>query len=215
MNLIFFILRFMVAGLGGTIIGFLSFFTYRQGLWESAGIGLLSGIALYFLLKVFMIYQIRKKGRLTRGEYRLVKENIRKAEEKVRRWQKSLFKVSNLLNLRQNIEMLRVVRRILSITKKEPHRFFLAEDFYYSHLDSLVELTEKYAFLSSQPVKTKELSESLRDTRITLAELSQTIKMDLYHMLEDDIDHLKYELDVAKYTMNKKLPLDRGQKHEK
>lgn len=34
--------------------------------------------------------------------------------------------------------------------------FYEAEDFFFSHLDSLVELTEKYAFLEKQPVKDKK-----------------------------------------------------------
>lgn len=210
-----FFLRSVVATLGGTITWLLIFLVYDQGIWESFGYGFIAAILIYFLLKAYMKYQVRKKGNLTRGEYKLVKENLRQAEEKVRRLQKSFFKLSNLLNLRQNIEILRVVRRIITITKQEPKRFFLAEEFYYSRLDSLVELAEKYAFLSAQPVKTRELNQSLRDTRITLNELSEQIKLDLYHMLEDDIDDLRFELDVAKHTMNKRLPLDRGHKHEK
>ncbi|WP_186819927.1 5-bromo-4-chloroindolyl phosphate hydrolysis family protein, partial [Bacillus tropicus] len=77
--------------------------------------------------------------------------------------------------LKQNAEILRITRRIYLLTKQEPKRFYQAERFYYQTLDSVVELTEKYALLSSQPRKNKDLSMSLSETRMTLAELSRRL----------------------------------------
>ena len=93
------------------------------------------------------------------------------------------------------------------LQKKEPKRFFQAERFYYSHLDSIVELSEKYAFLNTQPSKTPELMESLQETKGTIHQLADTLEKDLYIVLEDDIDHLQFELDVAKQEL-KKRPLE-------
>jgi 5-bromo-4-chloroindolyl phosphate hydrolysis protein len=87
------------------------------------------------------------------------------------------------------------------MTKKEPKRFFKAEQFYFSHLDSVVELTEKYALLATQPNKTSELVLSLKETRQTLTELTQAVEDDLYEILSDDIDHLNFEVDVAKHSI--------------
>jgi 5-bromo-4-chloroindolyl phosphate hydrolysis protein len=96
-----------------------------------------------------------------------------------------------------------VVNKIYTITKNEPRRFYLAERFYYSHLDSLVEISEKYAFLSAQPKKNAELNFQLNETRRTISNLTETIEKDLYNVLEKDIDNLQFELDVAKLSIDK------------
>lgn len=69
------------------------------------------------------------------------------------RLRKALFQAKSIQMFKQNAEMLRIVRRIYLLTKKEPKRFYQAERFFYQTLDSIVELTEKYAFLSSHPKK--------------------------------------------------------------
>jgi 5-bromo-4-chloroindolyl phosphate hydrolysis protein len=90
------------------------------------------------------------------------------------------------------------------MTMKEPKRFYQAEEFYFSHLDSIVELTEKYSFLSSQPKQNSEMGQSLIETRRTLNELTKVLEEDLYHVISDDLDTLNFEIDVAKHTIKKK-----------
>jgi 5-bromo-4-chloroindolyl phosphate hydrolysis protein len=45
---------------------------------------------------------------------------------------------------------------------------------------------------------------SLSETRWTIAQLTENIEKDLYDLLEKDIDHLQFELDVAKHSLSKK-----------
>lgn len=199
-----FILRSIIAFTASVTTWFVSFFTYDQGFFESGFYALIGGAVVYYIVKAIMKHSTLRYSGLSRSEYRLVQENLKVAKRKISRLQKALWSLSSIPNMKQNIETLRVVNKIQSITKKEPRRFFLVDEFYYSHLDSIVELAEKYAFLSNQPAKTKELSASLRDTKITMNEINETIKNDLYKMLENDIDTLQFELDVAKQNVNKK-----------
>jgi 5-bromo-4-chloroindolyl phosphate hydrolysis protein len=90
------------------------------------------------------------------------------------------------------------------MTWKEPKRFYKAEEFYYSHLDSVVELSEKYGFLAAQPKKNIEINQSLLETRQTLNELTKVLEEDLYYVISDDVDHLNFEIDVAKHSIEKK-----------
>ena len=64
-----------------------------------------------------------------------------------------------------------------------------------------MELSEKYVFLSAQPKKTYELDQSLYETRKTLEQLSSLVEEDLYQVISDDIDHLNFEIDVAKHSI--------------
>lgn len=67
----------------------------------------------------------------------------------------------------------------------------------------MVELTERYAFLTKQPIKTGEIKDSLKETRVTIAEMADTIEQDLFNLLANDVDTLKVEIDIAKQSIDK------------
>lgn len=155
--------------------------------------------------------QYLKENGITRREYKYIRTNLKEAKEKINRLQKAVLRIRNFPDMKQNYEVIKLVNKIYSTTKKEPKRFFKAEQFYFTNLDSIVEITEKYALLHSQPAKTPELKISLKETRLTIDKLTDSLENDLYRVLEDDIDDLQFELNVAKKTMER-LPLDKDQK---
>ncbi|MEG0380778.1 MAG: 5-bromo-4-chloroindolyl phosphate hydrolysis family protein, partial [Kurthia sp.] len=79
-------------------------------------------------------------------------------------------------------------------------KFYNAEIFFYSHLPSAAELTEKYSYLSKQPIKDTEVHIALQRTRDTLADLLESMEKDLRQLLAADIEDLKVELDFVKKT---------------
>ncbi|MFS8651525.1 MAG: 5-bromo-4-chloroindolyl phosphate hydrolysis family protein [Caldibacillus sp.] len=208
-NFLQFVARFFASVTTGIITFFVSALPLDQSFGSSVLYGIVASVAVYYILKWIMkSYNIKSTG-LTRREYYYIQRNLKEAKRKIRRLQKAFLKSSNVLTAKQHIEILRVVHKIHDMTKKEPIRFFKAEEFYFSHLDSLVEIAEKYAFLNAQPVKTPELTDSLNETRRTIARLSDTIQDDLLKVIEHDVDTLKFELDVAKRTIEKKNGNDR------
>ncbi len=164
---------------------------------------------------VFMFYtnisniRIRKKYGLTRKEYYYILDQLQEAKSKLSRLQHLFLKVRSLSSLKQMIELNSLVKRIYSVVKKEPKRFYEIEPFFYSHLDSVVELAEKSALLSSKKVKGPDLKKSLLETKETLDDLSKTLESDLRQVLARDIEHLTIELDVAKHHVRRQeLPVD-------
>lgn len=174
---------------------------FSQPFLASTGLAIVAGIFTHLILGGYMLSRFLKKHHLARKEYRYIFKNLIEARRKIRRLQKGLFGVRDLAFVKQRIDILRITKKIFKITMKEPKRFYKAEQFYFSHLDSVVELTEKYGFLSSQPKKNMEIEQSLIETRKTLNELSQTLEQDLYKIISDDIDHLNFEIDVAKHAI--------------
>ena len=86
---------------------------------------------MYYILKWAMTsYNIKSTG-LTRREYRYIQNNLKEAKQKIRRLQKAFLTTGNVLNAKQNIEILRVVHKIHSVTKKEPIRFYRAKKFIF------------------------------------------------------------------------------------
>ncbi|MEH7416534.1 5-bromo-4-chloroindolyl phosphate hydrolysis family protein [Neobacillus drentensis] len=175
--------------------------------WSSTLIAILGGALTHIILSLFQNTSYLKKHQLTRKEYRYIKNNLKEAKLKIKRLNKSIFKIRDIYSVKQRIDINRITKKIHKMTTKEPRRFYQAEEFYFSHLDSLVELTEKYSFLSSQPKQNSEMGQSLIETRKTLNELSKVIEEDLYRVISDDINTLNFEIDVAKHTIQKKKEL--------
>lgn len=182
-------------------VALVSVFAFETALPLAAVYGLAGGVATYYSTKQLQIYRDAKKSGLTRKEYQFITENLKEAKKKIVRLQRAFINVRQLGNARDNFEILRTVKRIYANTKREPHRFFQAEAFYYKHLDSLVEIAEKYAYLSQQPVKSREMHEMMRDSRHTILVLGQTVNKDLKVMLRDDVETLDFELDFARKTI--------------
>ncbi|CAM3928668.1 5-bromo-4-chloroindolyl phosphate hydrolysis family protein [Mesobacillus zeae] len=197
-----FILRSFIAGPAAVVIWLVSYFGFNNSFVFSSGIALGGSLALFWLTGLFLRSKFLKKHGMTRKEYRYITKNLDEAKGKISRLQKSVYSIKHLPTIKQRFDLVRLVKKIHSIVKKEPKRFYKAERFYFSHLDSVLELTEKYAFLSSQPKKNREITEALTDTRWTLEDLTRTVEQDLYEILSDDIETLNFEIDVAKNSIN-------------
>lgn len=184
-------------------VGLVSYITFDQTFLISTAFSLAGGAAASMITSGIMTNRFLKKHQLTRKEYRYIKKNLDEAKYKINRLNKALFSIRDISTLKQRLDVLRITKKIHSLTKTEPKRFYKAEKFYFSHLDSVVELTEKYRFLSLQPKKNHEIDLSLYDTKQTLTDLTKVLEDDLYYIISDDIDHLNFEIDVAKHTIKK------------
>ncbi|WP_307893056.1 5-bromo-4-chloroindolyl phosphate hydrolysis family protein [Bacillus swezeyi] len=202
-SILHFLIRVAAASSVSVLLWFTSFFAFNQTFLLSSFYAAGSWIVIYLGGKWYGTYMILKDNQLTRREYAYIKQNLQEAKLKIDRLRKALFAVKNIQTIKQNIEILRIVRKIYMITKNEPKRFYQVERFYYQNLDSIVELTEKYAFLASQPKRNAKLEVSLSDTRMTIEQLAKQLEEDLYDLLKTDIDHLEFELDVAKTHLRK------------
>ncbi|WP_226670857.1 5-bromo-4-chloroindolyl phosphate hydrolysis family protein [Metabacillus litoralis] len=187
----------------------ISIFPLGQPYLLSSTYAIGGGAVVFLSAKALTHHRFLKQNQLTNREYRYIKQNLKEANHKIKRLRKALFTIRNVASIKQNLEIYRVVSKIYSITKKEPKRFYLAEQFYYSTLDSLVELSEKYAFLVSQPKKNNDLAISLNETRRTISDLEQSLEKDLHDVVSKDINQLQFELDVAKLSLNKSIKNDK------
>lgn len=197
-----FLIRSFIAVPVTLITGFVSF-VFLDAILPSVGIALIGGALIFFGLGFIMTSSFLKKHQLSRKEYKYIKKNLAEANKKIQRLNKQLFTIRDIPSVKQRIDLVRVTKKIHKMALKEPKRFYQAEPFYFSHLDSAVELTEKYSFLSSQPKKSLEINQSLIETRQTLNELTKVLEEDLYQVVSNDVDHLNFEIDVAKHAINK------------
>lgn len=172
--------------------------------------GLLTGIIVIVAAVVLFFFSSRagdKAREITTGlkkkEYKYIRTNLEEGRTKILRLQKIMNQNKNLYSFQERNKTLQLTKRIYGIVKENPKRFYETEDFFFSHLDSLVELTEKYTFLERQPVKDKKIYQTLSDTRTLLNDLSRVIEKDLFQLLKRDVNSLDFELEVAKNSISR------------
>lgn len=179
----------------------LSFFAFDQSFLSSSGISLGLGAAVFFGISFVLKSRYLNKHGLTKKEYSYIRKNLKQGKQKIFRANKALFSIRHQASLKQRMELIKLTRKIYALTNKEPKRFFQAEQFYFTHLDSIVELSEKYVFISRQKMNNSEIDLSLHEARRTLEELTVNVEKDLHQILNEDIEQLRFEIDVAKHSI--------------
>lgn len=193
--------RVLVTSSLSAITWLILFFGFGQLFWLSTVFALGGGIGLFCGWQWYARHAFLKKHQLTRREYAYIRNNLREAKDKIRRLRKSFMNVRSIRTFRQMLVINRLVKQIYTIVKREPKRFYQAERFFFYHLDSMVELTEKHAFLAAQSVNNAKVLQSLRETRAMIDDLITTVEKDLHHLLSTDVEQLQFELDVAKRSL--------------
>lgn len=190
-----------------SMIAFFTFISIDWSLWIAAILFFVFYFLSSFSIKQIQLHHKLKKFGLTRGEYRHIKSQLSEASKKIRELNRHYGKVRSIRAFKQLFEMNRLAKRIFSIVKSNPRKFYSAEKFFYSHLDTAVELTSKYSLLVAQPVKDTEMKLALQQTRDTLESINNVMEEDLRNVLSSDIEELKMELSYAKISVKQNEPL--------
>lgn len=172
------------------------------GLIASGAVAAGTYLASNTTIKQVQITSDSKKLGMTRSEYKHVRVQIKEAQKKIKLLQSQYYRVRSISSFKQLMNMVKVSNKIITQVQQNPRKFYLAEPFFYSHLDSALELTEKYTMLVGLPVKDHELKATLQDTREMLTSLNSVIERDLKLTLSSDVEKLRMELDYARLTVD-------------
>lgn len=165
-------------------------------------------IFAYYISNVVIKYiQRRKKSKelgLTFSEFKMIESQISVAKKHINSLTQNFLRVRSIRSFKLINDMSKLSKRIVNIVQTNPHKFYHVENFFYSHLPSAVELTNKYSLLTQQQIKDSDVHVTLQETRQTLKDLHETMEEDLRQALQSDIDNLKIELDFVKLENEKK-----------
>lgn len=145
-----------------------------------------------------------KKLGLSKSEFNLIEAQVKQARAQIQTLNQQYIRVRSVRSFKQINEMSKISKRIINIVETNPQKFYAVEDFFYAHLPSAVELSDKYTLLTKEQVPGTDVHLALEDTRKTLKELQITMESDLKSALSSDIENLKIELDFAKMSNEKR-----------
>ena len=173
------------------------------GLLASGAVAAGTYLASNTTIKQFQFSSTSKELGMTRNEYKHVIKQLQEAKMKTKKLQGNYYSVRSLSSFRQLMEMTKIANKIIMVVQQNPRKFYLAEPFFYSHLDTAMELTQKYSLLVGQPVKDMTMRIALQDTRETLQSMNRVMENDLKKVLASDVEQLRMELDYAKLAVDK------------
>lgn len=173
------------------------------GLLASGAVAAGTYLASNTTIKQVQFSSTSKEFGMTRSEYKHVVKQLHEAKEKTKKLKGLYYRVRSISSFRQLVEMTKIANKIILVVQQNPRKFYLAESFFYSHLDSALELTEKYALLVGQPVKDQLMKVALQDTRETLQSMNRVMEDDLKRVLASDVEQLRMELDYARLAVDK------------
>ncbi|WP_432355689.1 5-bromo-4-chloroindolyl phosphate hydrolysis family protein [Sporosarcina sp. A2] len=209
---LFFIRHFIMAPVSfGTYLILL--IATGTGFFASTGIVLAMYFGGTFAIKQYQLNSTVKNLGMSRSEFRHINLQLKEAKQKIKRLNSVYGQVRSVKTFRQVYELSNLSKKILTIVRNDPRKFYQTEQFFYAHLDSAVELTTKYALLANQQLKEKEVRIALQHTRETIKDVTQQLENDLQDALATDLAALQMELDYVDITMARKksLPIPKGE----
>ncbi len=208
----FFIRHFIMAPVSfGTFLFLL--IAMGTGFFAASGIMLMVYFGGTFAIKQFQLRSSVKSLGMTRSEFRHIDVQLKEAKQKIKRLNSVYGQVRSVQAFRQVYELSNLSKKVLTIVRNDPKKFYQTEQFFYSHLDSAVELTSKYALLANQQLKEKEMRIALQHTRETIIDVTHQLEGDLQDALATDLAALQMEIDYVDSTIarnNKSLPMMKG-----
>lgn len=162
---------------------------------------LVGSLGYYFSQKKTTASPSAKEHGLTRKEMRYIAGNLAEARKKIIKLQKAAYRNKTIPCLKGKDSTIKAIKQIYGIVNQTPARFFSTEAFFFSHLDSLVELVSRYDFLQAQTTKDAKMMTTLTATEQMITELDGIIRNDLLTLLEQDVSSLDFEVAVARQTV--------------
>ena len=101
------------------VVWLVCFFAFNLGLLSILG-SIFGGAILYGFTSLYLNHLFVKKHDLTRKEYRYIKGNLVEAKKKMSRINKTLLTIRHVSSLKQRFELMRLLKKIYQLTKKEP-----------------------------------------------------------------------------------------------
>lgn len=206
-SILYFLFRSVVSLTVFAVVWPTTYFGFEQSFWMASLSAMVAGGVTNYILKRREHHKLLNQNNLTKKEFQYIKHNLKEAHQKIKRLNKAILSIRSFRTAKLIGTLQRLVKQIYQIVKNEPKRFYQAERFFFYHLDSVVELSERYVFLSRQNVKDFEVRMSLSETEQTLEKLKKSLGDDLLTVLSNDIETLNMELDVAKKTQERDTSL--------
>ncbi|MFC0233464.1 5-bromo-4-chloroindolyl phosphate hydrolysis family protein [Vagococcus entomophilus] len=151
---------------------------------------------------------------MTDQEINFFRETMSTAKDQIEELTTYTHELSKLQAINLRHDTLNVARAMFKALVAEPTRLHLADQFLYTDLPSLVELSEKYIQVNQHEIKNRETYAKLEESAQAIDTLSKKIVTDYEHFVAEDLEDLEIEIAYAKQHTKKEPDFKEEIKHD-
>lgn len=144
-----------------------------------------------------------KEEGMSKEETKFFRETMNTAKNQILLLEKNLQQGTKLQTIEARNNTLKLAKALFKDITNEPRRLHQVDKFLYSHLPSLVDLTEKYIEISNHEVKSKTTFDMLDKSAATIDEMCQLIALDYATFKEEDLAEMDIEIALANQTIER------------
>ncbi|KJE26519.1 5-bromo-4-chloroindolyl phosphate hydrolysis family protein [Geobacillus kaustophilus] len=202
--------RWFVSWNAGVIVAVVVFIAADFRFWPS----ILSGMgAMWGVSAIMKRRHHRLPADVSAEEWEYVQSQLREARALWKRLRRARFQLRSMAMWQVVSRLSSVVDRLIRAVEQRPHRLRLAQPFLLNEWPTAVEMVEKYAYLSQQPVQSADMAKALRETEKVLGELTSAAERQLLEVLSNDVWSLQTEAKLLRQSLQQadglRLPLSK------
>lgn len=139
---------------------------------------------------------------LTEEDITFFRTTMAQAKDDILQLEKNIQASPKLKAIDLRNHTLKASKGIFKQLVEDPQKLHLADHFLYTHLPNLVELTGKFLDIQKHPIKDKDTYEALAQTTQIIEQMTQLILKDYQVLVEEDLEDLDLEINIAKNNLN-------------
>lgn len=143
----------------------------------------------------------REQG-LTKDETNLFRNTMHAARTHIQDIEDNVNSRTKLAAITNRNHTLPILKDFFKHIVEQPQRLHEVNQFLYTQLPNLKELTDNYIEVDSHVTKTKETYQSLASSAAIIDELCQQIQKSYTDFMEHDINNMEVEIELAKQTVS-------------
>jgi 5-bromo-4-chloroindolyl phosphate hydrolysis protein len=132
---------------------------------------------------------------LSDSDIKIFRENLAEAKANIEMWQAQEKKDDDLQVVESVTGGLDASKHIFKYIVQNPQELTKQNEFLYKNLPNMVKLVEKFVEMKKQTVRTDEVKRDLDETLLLIKTLSGTISKKYHHILMDDVNIIKNQVD--------------------
>lgn len=194
----------------------------------------ISGFPKFLLILLFLLFLTRRRRRqaIQKNKHQLLpsltaekihhyeetgmseqqiaffRETMAQTKEQIVQLEKNMHSASKLKAIDLRNDTVKAAKAMFKELVKEPNKLHLADQFLYTHLPNLVELTDKYLEIDAHELKNKNTYDALNKSAQVINDISELLAADYQKLVADDLDELEVEMTLAQRAIRRQKESD-------
>lgn len=138
---------------------------------------------------------------LTDSEIDMFRQTMNQTKKQIEHLQDTMNKSGKLRAVDLRHDTIKAAKALFKEIVDSPKRMPEANQFLYTHLPNLVDLTDKFIEINEHEVKNRETYDKIEESIQIIDQMAALITSDYQKFVADDLDDLDVEISIAKQSL--------------